>query len=474
MDQSNTTYKRIRIVALLIALICCYALVFIDESGIAVVLPTVQHSFSLSTNALHWSINCYLLALSVLLLFGGRLADSYGQRFIFIVGITLFALSSILCAMAQNTVWFLGGRILQGISASLCLPCITILVQRNFSATEFGKAYGTVIGFANLFYALGPFIGGLVTQYLNWRWFFGINIPISILCIGCILFSVKKDIPRHKPFTDFKGLFSFLIACSSAVFSLMQSGAWGWDNIFVLTGFIISAIALIYFVKTELKSAAPLLDIRLFNNKNFAVGNVILFFSSTCLTLIIFWALWFQNTLGFSPSVVGIALLPATLTFIFMPGFAGKWHDKSGSKPPLIVGSLLLIASLAWVSFFTGAKNYWWFMPGLIGFGFCIPLIIPNAIMTIMKSAPAHASGMAAGTFNTVRQFGLTFGVAILSAITANVKLTSNYTQAMQIGALLFCGFAVLILFIILLSSQKPKTNADPDSSKPSNQTFLS
>ncbi len=158
-------------ILLIIAMVACYAIIFIDESGIAVTLPTMQQAIGLSNNALHWVINSYLLTLSVLLLLGGKLSDIYGHRRIFSLGIIIFLLASLICAVAQTHYIMLTGRILQGIGASLLMPCITVIVHRHFPREEFGKAFGIIVGFSNLFYALGPFIGGVLTQYLSWGWF---------------------------------------------------------------------------------------------------------------------------------------------------------------------------------------------------------------------------------------------------------------------------------------------------------------
>lgn len=422
-------------ILLILAMIACYALIFIDESGIAVTLPAIQNSFSLTTNDMHWIINSYLLMLSILLLLGGKLSDCYGERFIFLLGIAAFIIASLICATAQNNSWLIIGRIVQGIAASLLLPCISVLIKNHFPEAHFGKALGLVIGFSNLFYALGPFIGGLVTQYLSWRWFFLINLPIGLLCYGFTHFSASEQSGSGSHFSDIKGLFTFVISISLLVFALMQSSVWTWSDFRVLSSAFCGFFILVLFIFFELTAKEPLLNLRLFRIRNFSAASIILLCLSICLTMIVFCALWFQNNLEFSPTQVGLALLPATLTFIFVPQFAGVLHDRSGAKLPLLLGCGLVLLSLIWMLAVISLQNYGWFVLGLLLFGFGIPLAIPNSIMAIMSSAPASQAGAASGSFTTIRQLGLTLGIALFSAV-----------GTMEKGTLLFGGLAALAL----------------------------
>lgn len=403
---------------LIVAMTACYAMIFIDESGIAVTLPMMQQTISLTDNAVHWVINSYLLVLSVLLLLGGKLADIYGQRKIFAFGITIFLLASIICANSENAQMMIIGRLLQGLGASLLMPCITVLIQRGVSENEFGKIFGLILGLSNFFYAIGPFVGGAVTEFVSWHWFFWINIPIGIICLVFTFLTIKKDnrqIQSH--FSDIKGLITFLLTLTALIFAIMQGAMWGWDNPWILSLFATSIIAGYFFIKIELNTKDPLLDIRLFSIKLFMAGNIILFCSSICLTILVFLALWLQKSIGFSPATVGLALLPATLTFIFIPSMGGAWVDRSGARVPTLLGTVLIIFGIFWMAATLNLESYWWILIGLLAFGVGIPLAIPSSIMTIMQSVDPSQSGMASGTFTTVRQLALSMGIAILSAI---------------------------------------------------------
>jgi len=407
-------------ILLLIAMMGAYAIIFIDESGIAVTLPMMQQALGLTNNAVHWIINSYLLTLSVLLLLGGKLSDIYGNKRIFTLGILIFILASLICGGAQNSWMMLGGRFLQGIGASLLMPCIMVLIHRGFPDNEFGKAFGLVLTVSNFFYAMGPFIGGVLTEFLNWRYFFWVNIPIGLVCLYFTLSAIEKDIRTKIKKFDTAGLISFILSFSALIIAIMQGAVWGWSNYWIIGLFIIAVLGLCLFVKIELAAEEPLLEIRLFQKKDFLAGNIILFCSCVCLTSIVFWALWLQISIGFSPATVGLALLPATLTFIFIPTLGGAWRDKSGSRAPLLTGTFLLLFSLCWIVATINLQNYFWIVLGLVAFGFALPLAIPNSSIVVMTAVEPEQTGMASGALSTVRQFALTLGIAILSAITSS------------------------------------------------------
>lgn len=408
---------------LIIAMVACYAMIFIDESGIAVTLSSIQQNFALTSNAIHWIVNGYLLTLSVLLLLGGKLSDIIGPRKIFTMGITIFLIASLVCASAQNGWMLNGGRVLQGVGASFLMPCIAVLINMKFPENEFGKAFGIILGFSNLFYALGPFIGGLITEFVNWRWFFLVNIPIGLICLCGTFLAIKEDrVDSNVKFTDIKGLIIFIVSLSALVIALMQGASWGWNSISTIGLFVIAIVGLLLFVKIELNVKEPLLDMRLFLNKAFLAGNTVMFCASICLTSIVFWALWLQTSVGFSPATVGAALLPATFTFIFMPTISGAWRDKSGSRSPMLLGTLLILLGVLWIAVTASSQSYLWLFFGMLAFGFGIPLAIPNSYMTAVTSVKAEQSGVASGTCTTMRQLGLSMGIAIMSAVVTSIN----------------------------------------------------
>lgn len=448
MTTASSTLNKILII---IAMTVAYGMIFLDQTGVAVVLSSLQQSLHVSNNILHWVINGYLLTMAMLQLVGGKLADTYGHRKIFLLGLIIFLIASVVCASAQGEWSILIGRILQGIGASLIMPTVAVLVNSNFPDYEYGKAFGTILGFANLFYALGPFIGGTFAQFLSWRWIFWINIPVGVVSLYCAYLALAKDqISTKYSSFDFKGLFTFMITVSALIIALMQGSDAGWTNVWILSLFILTIISLVFFIKIELQNTHPLLPLHLFQNKIFMAGNVILSCGYGCLAAIPFLAIWLHNAFGFSPVTVGIAMLPATAT-IFMPPLSGMWRDKSGPRPPMIAGTCLTIFSIAWIIITASTRNYALIFWGLLAFGIGLPLVIPNGVTTIMTSVKPEQRGIASGTFSTLRLVAASLGFALMGAVISaydsahpNGDITIIYSHAFSYGMIPIGIFAII------------------------------
>lgn len=403
----------------LVAMSACFSMLFLNESGaIAVTFPKMQQMLGLSNNAIDWVMNSFLLTAAVLLLLGGKLADHYGRRRIFTIGMVIFLLASALCGFAENTWMMLVGRVFQAIGASLVYPSGTALISNRFPGNEFAKAYGTILGVSYFFVAFGPFVGGVFTEFLNWRWIFWINVPFGILCFFLTLYAIPNDKPDTKPHVlDVKGLLVFMIGLGALVVALMQGSLWGWSSGWIIGLFVLAFVGLLMFGIIELKSAEPLLDIRLFKNKEFFAGNVIFPATAACFTALVFWAIWLQQTFIFSPFVAGIAMIPATALSLFMLRISGAWGGRVGPRKPMMLGSVLLVIGMFWISVTSLMQNYWFIFIGFICFGFATPLIIPNSIGVIMNSVDQKQHGVASGVYLTLQHVAFSLGFAILAAV---------------------------------------------------------
>ncbi len=419
MIQLTTLHKNLFIIAMIIS----FSMIFFNESGsIGVASPQIQRALNLSIVDSHWIMNAFLLTAALLLLLGGKLADHYGCRKVFIIGIIVFAIASVFCACAQNGTILIGARVMQAMGASLIYPSGGALLSLHFSKKTFTKVYGTVIGIAYLFIAFGPLLGGMLTEFLTWRWLFWVNIGFCLVCLCLTLRAIPKDIKRKDQLRlDLKGLSFLIIGLGAFVITLMQASSWGWSSSLTLTLFTLSVLFLFAFIITEATAKDPLLPVLLFRDPTFLAGNLIYALVASCFAALVFWAFWLQQTFHFSAVTAGIAMIPATVISLFMLRISGNWGDRVGSRKPMLVGAWLLVMALAWIAISANRQSYPWFFFGLLCFGFATPLIIPNTIAAIMDSVEPDLRASVAGVYLTLQHVALSLGFAMLSAITTTV-----------------------------------------------------
>ncbi len=393
-------------------------MIFLDQSGVGVTLPTMQHDLNLTTIESQWVMNAFFLTLSVLLLFCGRLSDHLGYRRVFLSGLLIFLLASIICASATNGLWIIFGRALQGVGGSLALSTYLILLSRMIPVESRGKALGLCAAFGSLFLSSGPLIGGFFSQVLSWRWIFIINIPIVVICIFLTFIAIpaERDAGIKESF-DLTGLLFFILPLTSLVVALMEGSAWGWGNGYIIALFIISASTAVIFCYIERRKRLPLLKLQLFRGRLFFSGNIILLCTQAGALAMVFWALWLQKSLGFSPLKTGVALLPAGLPYIIASRWGGGLLDKYGPKVPLVIGTTLFFVGNLWVALAAPFADYKLLFLGLVIFGIGWGFIIPCGILTVMGSVKAEEHGMGSGVLNTMRQLGGCLGLAIVGAI---------------------------------------------------------
>ncbi len=448
-------------ILLLIALAASSMMVFLDESAVGVTLPSIQHEIGLSSLGIEWVMNAFLLCLALFVLAGGRMADYVGHRRVFLMGMTIFLIASLLCGIAQQQDWLIAARALQGIGASLLVPTGMTIINISFPTSERGTAMGTVVGLSSLCMAGGPFIGGVLAEFLSWRWIFLLNIPLAIISFIFIKLAIPHDIPPHASCRfDKLGLISFAIGLAALIIGLTAATDSGWLSPLALSLFLVAVLGLVVFVIIETHTQYPLINFALFRDKPFLAGNIILFCGQQSVISMIFWAIWLQKSIGFSPLIAGLALLPTTGPIIIMSRIGGVWLDKWGPRLPLILGTGLILIGTFWIAFFAGKNSYEWIVFGLLCCGIGTPLLMPTAITTVLASAPANQHGMAAGTLNTLRQIGAAFGLAVIGAVITSHELAAQgvtqtyaeiYTHAFRYG-IFASGIFALVAFIFALT----------------------
>jgi EmrB/QacA subfamily drug resistance transporter len=417
----------------LLAMSSALALVFIDQTALAVALPAIQRDFNLSNGLLQWVINAYLLALSTLILLGGKVGDSLGHKRAFLWGVCFFISASIFCAMAQSGTWLIIARAIQGAGGAFMMPSTNALVINAFPDNERGKAMGIYVGLAAIFLALGPLLGGALTQWFSWRAVFWINFPVAVASIILAISAVPQWRPTEKFTIDYIGLILSIVFISGFVLGFMEGPHWGWTSPTILLLFFASLVALFAFIFWEQRFAYPLVELKLFKNPIFSLVTTIMIIIQAVGIVFVFWAIFLQNVLQYSPLQAGLLLLPSMVPIIFMAPIGGHLRDKYGPTLPMFCGCLLVVLSLIWIGFFSHYQHYLWLFPGLLSYGIGMPLMLSGTMTTVMNTVNAQQRGIASAILNCARQFGNSIGLAVLSAFLASLnkwQLTSFLKSA--------------------------------------------
>ncbi|HEV7400389.1 MAG TPA: MFS transporter [Solirubrobacterales bacterium] len=416
MNDSGSANKKL----ILAAMIFAVSMTFIDMTIVAIAVPSLQDDLSLSATGVQWIINGYLLSLSALFAFGGRLADIAGHRRMVVLGVIVFATASGLCGATPtgnlDEVWLITFRIIQGAGAAIMFPAALAIVLGAFPVRERGRAMAIFFAITGGLTSIGPLAGGYLVE-ISWRTIFWVNIPVAIIAL--ILTAIAKpDDHKHPAPLDYRGTVLISGGMGLAILGLQQSSVWGWGS--VLTwGCIAAGLALIAaFVAFELRVANPLIRVRIFENRAFAVDNAILFLLMIPFVPLFFFAsMYAQISLGESASETGLYLL------IFFAGFAtasqwgGRILDRVGARPSVVLGCAVAAVGFAlWAHSLPDLSvSSQWYWIVLAGAG--VGLVLGPANTDALNRLPASHYGEATGITQTVRNFGSSLGLAVLGTI---------------------------------------------------------
>ncbi len=407
---------------ILVATILASGMAFLDGTVVMVALPKLQAYFNADLMSLQWIVDSYALTLAALLLTAGSLGDIYGHRRIFAIGITAFVLFSIVCGFAATTEQLIYARGLQGVGGALMIPGSLAIINASFAVNNRGRAIGLWAGFSGGIAALGPFIGGWLTETLSWRYIFFINLPIGIFA----LFATLKFIPRFERQKDrgidWLGTLLIIISLSTFAFGLIEGPRYGWTSRLILSCLAIAPLSFLLFIWVETQARHPMVSFKIFHDRNVIGANLITFFLYFALNGLIFFAvLNFQQLQSYSPIKAGLALLPPILIITFLSGAGGTLADKYGPRWPLTIGALFVMTSLLLLLIPDTDTSYWVdFFPGLVLFGFGMVLVIAPVTKTAL-AVPEGLSGAASGINNAVSRVSALMAVALLGAIAVSI-----------------------------------------------------
>jgi EmrB/QacA subfamily drug resistance transporter len=399
----------------------CFALfmIMLDNTVVNVALPSIQRDLGASLSALEWTINGYTLSFAVLLATGGRLGDIFGRRRMFLFGVVIFTLSSATAGLAANPTDLVISRVVQGVGAALMMPATLSIVTDAFPPEERGKAMGTWAGVSALALAVGPVLGGFLTEHVSWRAIFYLNIPVAIGAVGAALFAVRESrdttVGRE---VDYLGVVALTAGLTALILALVEGNAWGWGSPEIVALLVGAGVGLVAFVAIELRVKVPMVEFRFFSDRNFLGAVVVaLIVSFAMLGVFFFLALYMQNILGYSALEAGVRFLPSTLMIVVIAPLAGRMADRIGPRWLIAGGLVVVAASLYSFSGIAVDSSYGELLPGFMLLGIGIALTMSPMTSAAMNAVPVEKAGIASGVLSMFRMVGGSLGVAVTGAI---------------------------------------------------------
>lgn len=395
-----------------VAIIPSAAMSFMDQTILPVALPVIQREFGSANAPLQWTVNAYFLGLTAFVLIGGKLGDRIGHRNSFLLGITLFALFSALCGISPNVEFLIAARALQGIGAGIMFPAQTALLATSFPPQSRGQATGIVISIGSVFAVLGPFVGGLLTELLSWRWIFWVNLPITVIGI-LLIYALLPPSPKRPGKVDFLGFLYFATFATFATIFFMQAQDWGWLSAKILISALLALGSLILLFKREKISPHPFLEIALLKRPIFSAITASIAITQFILMITVFRTVYVEEILGYTPTQAGLITSVSCLPILFFSYIGGYLSDKASPKLPIALGYLFIIVSFFWLGFSpTPSLSSYLFATLLFGMG--IPFVFTPSYSMAMSAIPPEKLGVAFGLVATMRNFAGTMGLAMI------------------------------------------------------------
>jgi EmrB/QacA subfamily drug resistance transporter len=428
----------------LVLVLVCLAqfMVILDATIVNVALPSIQADLGLSESSLQWIVNAYALLFGGFLLLGGRAGDLIGRKRVFLAGLVLFTVASLLCGLANGETWLIVSRGAQGLGAALVSPAALSIVTTTFrEGAERTKALGVWAAIAVGGGAVGLVVGGMLVEWLSWPWIFFVNVPVGI---AAFIFSLRyvpesKDEHAHKSF-DVAGAVSVTGGLVALVYGIVRSAEAGWGSAEVLGFLALAVVLLVAFVVIESRSTEPLVRLSIFAVKTVRAGNVAMFFFNT---------LYVQRVLGFSPLEAGFAFVPFTAGVIIGAGLSQRLVPALGAREVPVIGAALGAVGLLTFLRLTPDSSYLAnLLPGIMLISIGMGLVFVPITLIATSGVPPDDAGLASGLFNTAQQIGGALGLALLSTLATNrtsdelSSVTGPPTQADQADALV-SGFHV-------------------------------
>jgi EmrB/QacA subfamily drug resistance transporter len=383
----------------------------LDGTVVNVALKTIGKDLDASLAQLQWITNGYLLLLASLILLGGALGDRIGRRRVFLIGVVWFAAASVLCGVAPDPTLLIAARVLQGIGGALLTPGSLAIIEAVFVKADRGRAIGAWSGLGSIAAAIGPFVGGGLVQYADWRWIFLINAPLAAVTVVVALKYVPETRAQHEGPFDVVGAVSAAVSLAGLTYCLIE-----WGTSYALPALGVGVLAGAAFLYVEHRSDHPMMPLSMFTSRNFSAANAMTLLVYAALGAVMFFlVIDLQTVVGYGALEAGLATLPLTVIMLFLAARGGALGARIGPRVPMTVGPIVMGGGVAWLSLVGAGTSYWTgVLPPVCVFGLGLSLMVAPLTSTVLAAAPEDRTGIASGVNNAVARAGSLLAVAAL------------------------------------------------------------
>jgi EmrB/QacA subfamily drug resistance transporter len=428
---------------------------YLDNNIVNVAIPTIQRSLHLSVSGLEWVVSSYLLTLAGLLLVGGRLADLFGRRRLFQVGMAVFTLSSLAAGLAGSGGVLITSRAVQGVGAALLMPTALAIIMATFTnVRERNTAIGIWAAVSALALALGPAAGGLISQHLHWGWIFLINVPVGVITFAMAALYVdesRADSALRR--LDLPGLVTSALALFALTYALIEGDVSGWTAPLILGAFAVAAGSAAAFLLIEARAANPMVDLSIFRSREFSGGTgTMMIWAFGILGIYFFTSLYLQQTLGFSPVKAGLAFVPMALCVAVFASIAPRVEARAGAHRTVAFGMLLMVVGLVLFARLGLHAGYAGLLPGFMLFGAGAGLMNVPLTNATMQAAPPARAGVASALINASREVAGLLGITVIGAVLRTRQGAALRTGADPVHAFVDGYHTGLLVTILLLA----------------------
>jgi EmrB/QacA subfamily drug resistance transporter len=458
-----------------------YFMVTLDSLVVVTALPAIHRQLGGGVATLQWTVSAYTMAFGAGIITAAALGDRLGRRRVYTAGLLIFTLGSAACAVAPDAGALIACRAVQGIGAACIMPLGLTLLTSAFPPSRRGAVVGIWGGIAGLAVACGPLVGGSITQGLSWHWIFWVNVPIGIVAAAGARLRLAESRGPAAPL-DVPALVLVSAGVGLLIWGIVEGGQSGWGSAQNIAGLILGSGLFAGFLLREVRTSTPMVPLTLFRSATFsAAGGAQFFMSAAIFSAAFLTSQFFQFALGDTPLATGLRFLPWTAAPLVVAPVAGALSDKLGSRALVVPGLVMQAAGFAWIVSLAGtSRGYADYVPALILAGVGISMALPSVTAAGLNAAPPRLLGKAAGTLNTLQQFGVVVGIAVVTAVfnstgslASPAEVTHGYRPAMTLAAGLSLLGAVAALGMrharrsLAEATSSARTGADPGPDRP-------